>query len=217
MIVVVGGVKGGTGKTTIATNLAVLRSRENKKVLLVDADEQQSTTTWASQRDVMGIPTSWVTIQLTGKAVYSQLEKMRNDYDDIIVDVGGRETRSLRAAIAIADIFVIPFQPRSFDIWTIGDVKSIIAEMKQVNDKLQCVALINRADFSGNDNDDTLNIIQECDDIECFQSPIKTRKAFANAASDGLGVCEMQKPDPKAIQEITALYDFLYNKCTASV
>ena len=212
MIVVVGGVKGGTGKTTIATNLTVLRSANKKKVLLVDADEQKSTTIWANQRDVLGIETNWVTIQLTGKAVYSQIEKMKKDYDDVIIDVGGRETRSLRAAIAVADVFLIPFKPRSLDIWTLGDIKSIIAEMKPVNPNLQSIAIVNQADARGSDNYETLSILNECEDVKCFSQPLGSRKSFANAASDGIGVSEMQNADKKAIQEIQALYEFIYDR-----
>ena len=214
MIIVVGGIKGGTGKTTIATNLAVLRSASGKKVLLVDADEQKSTSVWANQRDVLDIVTKWSTIQLGGKALRSQLERMKADYDDIIVDVGGRETTSLRAAISIADICLIPFKPRSLDIWTLTDVKALIAEMRQANPKLKAFAMINQADANGSDNEGTISIIQECEEIKCIKTTIGTRKAFANAASDGLGVSEMKIIDRKAVQEMQDLYDFIYNKCT---
>jgi len=217
MIVVVGGVKGGTGKTTIATNLTVLRAESGKKVLLVDADEQKSTSIWANQRDVLGIQTKWATIQLTGKAVYSQIVKMKADYDDVIIDVGGRETRSLRASIAVADIFLIPFKPRSLDIWTLGDIKAIISEMKPANPKLKCVAVINQGDSRGNDNQETIDILKECEDIICFPHALGTRKSFANAASDGIGVNEMETIDKKAVQEMQFLYEFIYNLCTVNV
>ncbi len=210
MIIAVGGVKGGTGKTTLATNLTVIRASKGKKVLLVDADEQKSTSTWANQRYVLDIETSWSNIQLYGKAVHSELLKMQKDYDDIIIDVGGRETRSLRAAMLVADIFLIPFKPRSFDIWTLGDIKSIVSEIKTGNSKLQCYAIVNQADHRGSENDDTINILQECEEIKCLDITIGSRKAFANAASDGLGVIEMQNQDKKAISEITALYEILY-------
>lgn len=217
MIVVVGGVKGGTGKTTIATNLTVMRAANGKKVLLVDADEQKSTSIWANQRDVLEIETKWATIQLTGKAVYSQVEMMKKDYDNVIIDVGGRETRSLRAAIAVADIFLIPFKPRSLDIWTLGDIKAIISEMRPANPKLKCIAVINQADSRGADNEETIDILKKCEDIECFSKPIGARKSFANAASDGIGVSEMNPIDKKAVQEMQALYDFIYNKSTSNV
>jgi chromosome partitioning protein len=210
MIVVVGGVKGGTGKTTIATNLTVLRSAVGKKVLLVDADEQKSTSIWADQRDVLEIETKWTTVQLNGKAVYSQIDRMKADYDDIIIDVGGRETRSLRASIAVADLFLIPFKPRSLDIWTLGDIKTIISEMKPANPTLKCVALINQADSRGSDNEETVEILKNCEDIICFPHSIGNRKAFANAASDGLGINEMEVIDKKAVQEMKVPYDFIY-------
>ncbi len=215
MIVVVGGIKGGTGKTTLATNLAVLRSASNKKVLLVDADEQKSTSIWANQRDVLGIKTAWSTIQLGGKALRSQILRMQSDYDDVIIDVGGRETTSLRAAISIADIFLIPFKPRSLDIWTLSEVKALVSEMRPANLDLKVFAMINQADAKGSDNEGTISILKECEEIKCIETTIGLRKAFANAASDGIGVSEMKtsEKDKKAIQEMQDLYDFIYKKC----
>lgn len=217
MIVVVGGVKGGTGKTTIATNLTVLRASIGKKVLLVDADEQKSSSIWANQRDAIKIETKWTTVPLSGQSVFTQVNKMKNDYDDVIIDVGGRETRSLRAAIALADIFLIPFKPRSLDIWTLGDVKAIIAEMKPANPKLQCYAVINQADSIGKENEDTIQILKQCEDIKCIEVTIGSRKAFANAASDGLAVSEMKITDKKALFEMQSLYEIIYNNCTQNV
>lgn len=215
MIVVVGGIKGGTGKTTIATNLAVLRSSTGCKVLLVDADEQKSTSVWANQREVLNIKTNWLTIPLAGKALRSQIERLKPDYDDIIIDVGGRETTSLRAAIAVADKLIIPFKPRSLDIWTLSDVKALIAEMLPVNPKLLVYALINQADAKGSDNEGTISILKECQEIKCINTTIGCRKSFANAASDGIGVSEMKIIDKKALQEMQELYEVIYNKCTS--
>lgn len=217
MIVMIAGVKGGTGKTTISTNLAVMRAATGKKLLLVDADEQRSTVIWANQRDVLGIETRWTTVSFGGKALRSQILRMKDDYDDIIIDVGGRETTSLRAALSIADICCIPFKPRSLDIWTLSDVKSVINEMKPANPNLKVYAFINQADSKGSDNEGSQSILQECEEIECIPITIGSRKAFANASSDGLGVVEMKNPDKKATQEIEELYDFIYNKCTLNV
>src|SRR6185437_5004769 len=134
MIVVIGGIKGGSGKTTIATNLTVLRSLEGKKVLLVDADEQKSASNWSLQRELSGYPTPWATIQLAGSAVRSQIAKMKQDYDDIIIDVGGRDTTSQRSSLTVADTYIVPFQPRSLDIWTLPDLRNLISEISSVNE-----------------------------------------------------------------------------------
>ena len=217
MIVMIGCVKGGTGKTMIATNLAAIRSAAGKKVLLVDGDEQKSTINWANQRDFLGIETKWTTISLAGKALRSQVLRMKEDYDDVIIDVGGRETTSLRAALSIADICIVPFRPRSPDLWTLPDVKSVVNEMKQANPNLMVYSLINQADSTGSDNEGSLDILEECEEIKCIEFTVGCRKAFANAFTDGLSVIEMKTQDKKAIQEITNIYDFIYEKCMSSV
>lgn len=210
MIVVIGGIKGGSGKTTIATNLTVLRSREDKKVLLVDADEQKSASNWSLQRELAGYHTPWVTIQLAGSAVRTEIQKMSRDYDDVIIDVGGRDTTSQRSSLSIADIYIIPFQPRSLDIWTIPDLRNLINEISSINQNLRSYALINRGDPIGSDNQGSIEILKDCPFLICLPMIIGQRKSFANAATDGLGVIEMKNHDKKAISEIQSLYQYFF-------
>lgn len=214
MIVVVGGVKGGTGKTTIATNLTVMRSSSGKKVLLVDADEQKSASLFSSQRDGLGIETKWTTIQLGGVDLRKQITRLKSDYDDIIIDVGGRETTSQRSALAVADLYILPFNPASYDIWTIGQVITIISDMKTTNENLKAIAVINRADSRGTDNEDSIGILEECKEFECLKFTIGNRKTFRTSSSEGLSIIEVKSTDKKAVQEMTELYEFVYNKCT---
>ncbi len=212
MIIVIGGIKGGSGKTTIATNLTVLRSAIGKKVLLVDADEQRSASDWADQRLGLGLgSTEFVTISLAGKNLFVQLQKMKQDYDDIIIDVGGRDTTSQRSALSIADKFLVPFKPRSLDIWTIGSVKQMISEILAVNSKLICLAVINQADPKGSENEDAESIISKCPGLLCLPIKIGQRKAFANASADGLGISELKVLDKKAFSEIKSLYSSIYD------
>lgn len=208
MIIVIGGIKGGTGKTTIATNLIYCFSK-NSKVLFVDADEQKSSSDWVEQRESSDISTNWTTIQLSGKNIYSQLQKMKVDYEHIIVDVGGRDTTSQRSALTIADIFIVPFKPRSFDIWTLGVVRQMISEILSVNPKLKSYALINQADSTGIDNEEAKKIINECEELKCLSVSIGNRKSFSNAAAQGLSVMEICK-DKKAQDEISSLHHEIY-------
>jgi chromosome partitioning protein len=225
MILVVGGIKGGSGKTTIATNLAVISAHSGKKTLLVDADEQGSASDWAEQRDDFCRskelePMEWQglefpTIKLSGKLLYEQVKRMRPDYETIIIDVGGRDTTSQRSALLIADTFLVPFKPRSFDVWTIGKVKSLIEEVRTINQKIKVCVCINQADARGSDNDEAVKILEEDSFFNVIRLPIGYRKSFANAASQGLGVYELDRNerDVKAIQEMEncakAVFDWM--------
>lgn len=211
MILVIGGIKGGSGKTTIATNLAVMRSM-NKKVLLVDADEQKSAWDWSQQRDSLAdysLRSSFSTVCMSGKSIYSNLLRLKEDYDDIIVDTGGRDTTSQRSALCVADKLLLPFKPSSIDIWTIVPIKGILSEC--VNHNLEVCAVISQADSTGKDNRDAKEILKDFKEIQTLDCTIGNRKAFRNAAADGLGVIEMPFTDKKACKEIQILYDLIYS------
>lgn len=216
MIFVIGGIKGGSGKTTIATNLAVMRS-QHTKVLLVDADEQKSAWDWSQQRDQCLIERNIsikphipiTTVCMSGKAIFSNLLRIKQDYDDIIVDTGGRDTTSQRSALCIADKLLLPFKPSSIDIWTLFPLKEILYEC--VNPNLKVYAMINQADAVGKDNQEAIEILKEFAEIQTLECTIGNRKAFRNAAAEGFGVEELFPIDKKACQEMQSLYDLIYN------
>ncbi len=212
MIVVIGGIKGGTGKTTISTNLAVVNARLGRRTLLVDADDQGSSSDWADQREGFIYKDKlhdFPTISLGGNNIYKQINKIKGDYDDIFVDTGGRDTISQRSALTCADCYLIPFKPRSFDVWTIGRVKDIIQEIKTINPNMKVVVCINQGDPQGVDNEEAFKILSEVPEFKCMTTFLGHRKAFANAAAQGLGVWELDK-DIKAKDEILAVHSAIY-------
>lgn len=225
MITVIGGIKGGSGKTTIATNLAVMRAAHTK-VLLVDADEQKSAWDWSQQRDHLLTPVlnpsnhytqagqpaphlTFSTVCMSGRAIYSNLLRMKDDYDDVIVDTGGRDTTSQRAAISVADILILPFKPSSIDIWTMVPIKAILNEC--LNTRLKVFAIICQADAKGKDNEEAITILNEFQNVTILKHMIGNRKAFRNAAAEGLGVIELYPHDKKATQEMEQLYYSIYS------
>lgn len=212
MIIVVGGIKGGSGKTTIATNLSVLRAKENRDVLLVDADDQETATDFTQLRnDKLEDGAGYTSIKLSGPAVRTQIQRLSDKYDDIIVDTGGRDTTSQRAGLTVADLLLIPFVPRSFDIWTIERVAALVTEMQPANTSLRAVTFLNRADPRGQDNNDAAEVLRENSVIKFIDVVIGTRKAFGNAAAEGLAVTELKNPDAKASDEIEILYRYVFD------
>ena len=210
MIYSTGGIKGGSGKSTIATNLAIILSQSSKDVLLVDADDQATASSFTGFRSkTKQGDIGYTSIQLAGKAVREQILRLKEKYDDIVIDVGGRDTTSQRAAMSVAGIFLVPFLPRSFDIWTLKSVVKIIEEMKIVNPTLKAYSFINRADFRGSDNKEVEDFLKEEKALVFIDTPIGNRKAFSNAGSQGLGVTEVKPVDPKAVEEFYKLITYL--------
>src|SRR5690242_198797 len=150
MIIVAGGIKGGGGKTTTATNLAIIRATAGRDVLLADADDQETASDFTNLRNERAISrASYTCVKLTGAAVRTEIRRLAPKYQDIVIDTGGRDTTSQRAALTVAAVLLVPFVPRSFDLWTIDKVAELVGEMKAANPKLRAYTFINRADPRG--------------------------------------------------------------------
>jgi chromosome partitioning protein len=212
VIIVSGGIKGGGGKTTTATNLAIIRAAEGRDVLLADADDQETATDFTNLRNERDQPCpKYTCIKLTGPAVRTEILRLAPKYQDILIDTGGRDTTSQRAALSVADMLLVPFVPRSFDLWTLEKVAELVDEMKTANPKLRAYTFLNRADPRGTDNDDTAVELRENQILQFLDTPIGARKAISNAAAAGLAVTELRPADPKATEEIMALYRYVFD------
>lgn len=217
MIVVVGGIKGGSGKTTVATNLAIMRAAEGRDVLLIDADDQETAADFTQLRSEKLGNAGYTSIKLAGPAVRTQTARLAEKYDDIIIDTGGRDTTSQRAGLAIADRLLVPFVPRSFDVWTLERVSSLVDEMRTANPKLEAHTFLNRADSRGQDNDEAAEVLKDTPSLRFSNLSIGTRKAFGNAAAAGLAVTELKPQDVKATDEMIALYRYVFNITSESI
>lgn len=212
MIIAVGGIKGGSGKTTVATHLAIIRATAGSDVLLIDADDQETAsdfTTLRNERRSNGA--GYTSIKLTGAAVRTEGRKLAGKYQDIIIDTGGRDTTSQRAALSIAHVLLVPFVPRSFDVWTLEKVAALVEEMRAGNPELKACVFINRADPRGQDNQDAAGVLKDNAILEFIDTPLGSRKAFGNAAAEGAAVTELKGGDSKASEEILRLYEFVFN------
>src|SRR4051794_10186465 len=211
-IYTVGGIKGGSGKTTVATNLTVLLASEGRDVLLVDADDQETATDFTAWRNKSADgQAGYTAIQLSGDGVRTEIRRLKSKYDDIVIDTGGRDTTSQRAAMTVSDVYLVPFVPRSFDVWTLERVVRLIEEMKPANPALRAFAFLNRADAGGSDNAGAADYLKEAACITFIDTPLGGRKAFSNAAAEGRAVVELKRKDTKAEAEIRALYQFCRN------
>lgn len=209
MIFTVGGIKGGTGKTTVATNLVVWLSRLHFDVLLIDADEQETATDFTAWREktLDGQGVGYTAVKITGENLHGQVKQLKKKYDHIVIDVGGRDTTSQRAALAACDCVILPFQPRMADFWTVTKVTSLLASIGAVMGKsVPSYAFLNRADPSGTDNAECSKALRQTEGLQFIDHSLGNRKSFANAIGQGLSVLELTPQDEKATNEVNSLF-----------
>ena len=212
-ITLFGGEKGGTGKTTLATNIAAMLALRGKDVLLLDTDRQGTSSFWATVREEETIEPRVACVQKFGKGLPAQIRDLAERYDEIVIDAGGRDSLELRYALGVADRAYIPVQPFQFDIWTIRQMDTLIEMAKSLNENLTACIVLNRVSTNPviREDKDTREFIdqEKFQQLTLAECMIRDRISFRKAARDGLAVVEFGQ-DAKAVAEMNQLFKEIY-------
>ena len=203
MIVALLAEKGGTGKTTLATDLAGMRAR-NRTVLLVDADPQGSSHFWEQTR----ITASLFQVDsetLHGESFARRLRNLVPRYDDVVIDTGAGDNIEMEAA---------PVQPSGVDVATMGLVDSRVAHALELNPGLRAWALLNRVSPNSRNRDEVeaRAALSGCTAIRVADIRVCDRVAFPRALTAGLIVWEYRVGAAKAHEEIEAVYELVFDE-----
>jgi chromosome partitioning protein len=106
--------KGGAGKSTLASSVAVAARLAGERVFIIDLDPLQSLVKWAAARQRTDIAVEHVPPAKLGKAL-AALEK--KGITLVVIDAPGHESENFAAAVRAADLCVIPARPNVFDLW----------------------------------------------------------------------------------------------------
>ena len=216
MVLAAGGAKGGVGKTTAAINLAVTRALAGRDVWMIDGDSQGTTQTAIRIRfDADKRPGVARSAYPDGAVMRAQVKQQGRKFEDIIIDVGARDSTAQRAALMLADVLLVPFQPRSFDVWALSDIASLIDEVNGMRDGLMSYVILNMADPTDTaDNIEAAATVADFPQFVYLPAALRRRKSFAKAAATGMCVFELgsRERDAKASDELKTLYEAIYRE-----
>ena len=215
MIILIGGEKGGTGKTTLATNLAAMRVAQEGDLLLVDTDKQASASAWAATRESkhQEVIRRVSTVQVFGKTVAAEIRDLSKRYQDVLIDAGGRDSIELRAAMTVAELLVIPIQASQFDVWTLGAMDTLVSQVQAFNELLQVRVILNRASTNPSVSEaaEAAEVMADFEHLQLMNTVVHDRIAYRKAAKSGLSVAELQPKEQKAFQEMMHFYEELFS------
>ena len=200
MIIAVVNQKGGAGKTTIALSLAAAMAAEGKRVLLIDADPQQTAQDWAAVRSEAA---PFRVIGLQKPVLHREVPELAADYDSVLIDGAPRSYEATRSAILAADLVLIPVRPSGADVWASRETVDLVREARGFRDGLRAAFVVSQRVGRSLLSREVTDFLAE------FGLPILTasttqRVAYAEAMTRGRTVIEDQ-PDGPAAAEIRAI------------
>ncbi len=209
MIVLFGGTKGGSSKSTITTNIAACMAADGYNVLIMDTDAQCSATRWVERRENKELnPAELPKIhctQVTGN-VYNTALDLEKLYEIVLIDAGGTDSRELRTAMLAADIFYAPLQASQFDLETLVGLDDMVTTARDQNPTLKVFGLLTRASTSPFNDEvkEAKELLAQFPQFTLADSVICDRKAYRDVTPLGRGVVEYKNSQAKAEIQLLA-------------
>ena len=191
--------KGGSGKTTIAVNLAHAFQLQGNEVLLVDADPQGTARDWSDNSEEGACPV----IGIDRESLSRDLPNVAQPYDWVVVDGPPQLAGISAAAVRVADVVLIPVQPSPYDIWSCADLVDILDARRTVTDGLPHAAFVVSRAIT---NTKLSNQVSEA--LEAYGLPVlasRTTQRVAYPTTAAIGGTVFSEPGSSAAREIEAI------------
>lgn len=203
-VVTVAALKGGAGKTTLATTLASTWHTAGKRVLVVDADPQGTAARWAAEgagsATPNGIPP---VVAMRAPALRTDLPRVGEAFDFVVVDAPPRLGAEQRAAMLAAHLVLLPVTPGGADVWALAETLAVLDDARGLRPDLKAAIVCNRVDSRTAFSRSLRSALAELP-VATLKASLGQRVAYAEAMTAGQGVTTYA-PGSAAAKEARAL------------
>jgi chromosome partitioning protein len=198
-IVTIGNLKGGTGKSTFAVNLAVAAVGRGIRTVIIDLDPQQSAGKWADQRGaeqpaVLSAQASRL------RPVLQEAERLGAEL--VVMDTAAHEPGILTPAIEASAVVLIPCRPSGMELQHVLETAQLVAERGK-----PLAVVLNAVPARAHELDEASSFVGKLG-VPLAPLFLSELRAYARAVTAAQGVTEYE-PGGKAAQEINAVLDWL--------
>ena len=197
--------KGGTGKTTLALNLAAGLARR-APTAVIDADPQRSISQWiAMGGDNNDLPA----VTQIGAAPAAAIAGLKQNHRYVVVDCPPAvQGPVIEAVMASADLVLIPVLPSPLDLWASVEMAALVGQARQKNRALQAYLVLNQVEARNALSRVMQQAVAEFD-VPLLRAGIQRRAAYRSAAVEGVSVYALGKRGLQAVADIEAIIEEL--------
>jgi len=206
-VIAVVGNKGGTGKTTLALNLAAGLARR-EAVVIVDADPQQSAYQWRLLRqDDPGLPT----VVASAVGLETSVQALRRTHAHVVIDCPPSiKAPQTERALAQADLALIPVQPSPMDLWATAHIARVVEQLRPDNPGLRALIVMSQMERRTTLSRLMPGALAELD-LPVAEAALQRRSIHRMCILEGRTVFQAGRRGEAAAAEIAALIAEVFN------
>jgi chromosome partitioning protein len=209
MLIAFTNLKGGVGKSTLAVHLASWLCDQGKRVALIDADTQHSSSIWVqeAERNVRVFPLH------DPDEMLEQAPRLAEQYEMVIADGPAGMAELSRAILLRADLALVLCGPGILDLRASNAAVRVIKQAQSIRHGLPRALFVpNKIQVHTLLSTDLLSTAAEIG-IPVAHTPIRLRQVYADAPTQGTTIFRMGARAKEAIKELTDLFTEVLDGC----